>query len=74
MHRPGLLNQSDFVPAGHLAMSRHIIGCHNRDQVGSLASRELSLGMLLGTLLCTGQFLTAKGYLAPSITRAKARG
>lgn len=24
MHRPGLLNQSDFVPAGHLATSRDI--------------------------------------------------
>lgn len=41
MHRPGLLNQSDFVPVGHLVMSRDIIGCHNRDWVGSLASRKL---------------------------------
>lgn len=70
MHRPVVLNQSDFVPVGNLAMSRDIIGCHNREWVGALISSKLKPGILLNILPCTGQFLTTKGY--PNVTSAKA--
>lgn len=74
MHRPVLLNQSDFAPEGHLVMSRDIIGCHEREWVGVLASSKSRPGMLSDILLCTGQFLPAKSYLAPNVAGAKATG
>ena len=60
MHRPAVLNQSDFVPAGHLAMSRGIIGRHNREGcsgIYSIKGRDAAK-----TPPCTGQPFPTKGH------------
>ena len=72
MHRPVVVNQSAFVTEGHLAMSRGIIICHNREWVGVLASGELKPKMLLNTPPCRGQPLRTESYPAPRVIHAKA--
>lgn len=72
MHKPVVLNQSDFVPAGYLVMSRGIIGCHTREWVSALASIKLRPEMLLNSPPCTGPPLTTNSHPAPRGTSATA--
>lgn len=71
MHRPVMVNQSGFVPEGHLAMSRGLIICHNRGWVGVLASDKLKSGMLLNTP-CREDSPSGQSYPAPHVIHAKA--
>lgn len=59
----------DFVPRGHLAMSGDMFHCHDLDVLLDLVGRGQGCSY---TSHCALDSLTAKLYLPPNVTSAKA--